>query len=942
MPDASTPAAIDFRALFAALPTPCAVLAPDLTVRAANDAFLRTVRMRPEEPVGRSLPDLYPPDLHPEDRGALRASLRRVLDGRRADPMAEIRCGERRWRPLNSPILDGDGAVAWILHSLEGAPAGADDAHRTMPVDPDGGFVVVDRDFRILEVGAGGVQPGERTAADLLGRIWWEVWPASAGTALEESCRRAMRDGVPVAFEHHDLGDGRDRWLSMQASPAGGGMIILFRDITAHKRTEAALRESEARFRHMADHAPVMMWMCDPSGRCTYLSRSWYAFTGQTPATGLGFGWLDALHPDDRESTERVFRDAIARQAPFRLDYRLLRQDGDWRWAIDAAAPRFDEDGRFLGHIGSVIDITERKAAETAQAVASERVERLQGLTAALSRARTPSDVAETAVLTGGRAAGSPRGTVARLVEQGRSFELIAAHGYSEADLRRWQRFANDGATPAAEVVARREPVVIGRRQDFIARYPGLAPWIEDSGFHGAAVFPLIASGERDAPVLGYIGFDFDQDRDFPPGDVAFLRTLADLCAQALDRAIAYSELERRVEERTSQLVQSQKMEAMGQLTGGIAHDFNNVLQGIGSCLAVLEPHVPDGGPRRLFDAAQQGILRGARLTQSLLAFARRQTLAPKPTDLGALLDGMRPLLEPTLGGLIRLGFDVAPGTAPALVDPAHLESALLNLVINARDAMPSGGSLTLRAANARVGRGDPRHPADLKPGDYVAVSVEDTGSGMEPAILARVFEPFYTTKEVGRGSGLGLSMVQGMAVQSGGGVAIASAAGRGTTVTLYLPRVAPVVPVAPAPPVPAAGAAPGEGRTVLLVDDDDLVRLGAEAVLNGLGYRVLAAPGGESALAILRDAAGASQAVDALVTDYAMPGMNGAVLAREARLLHPGLPVLLITGYADRPDGLEQAMLLQKPFRPAELAARLATLIGGGAAAGAAGHRPG
>jgi CheY-like chemotaxis protein len=304
------------------------------------------------------------------------------------------------------------------------------------------------------------------------------------------------------------------------------------------------------------------------------------------------------------------------------------------------------------------------------------------------------------------------------------------------------------------------------------------------------------------------------------------------------------------------------------------------------------------------------------------LAFARRQTLAPEPTDLAGMLDSMRPLLERTLGGLIGIEIDVAPGTAPALVDRAQLESALLNLGINARDAMPAGGLLTLRAANVPATQSDgPGGAMDLKPGEYVMVSAEDRGTGMSAATLARVFEPFFTTKEVGEGSGLGLSMVHGMAAQSGGGVSIASEVGRGTTVSLYLPRATLVVSVAPPP---SAKVVDGDGKVVLLVDDDHLVRLGVEAVLVFLGYRVLAADSGAAALEILRDGG----VIDAMVTDYAMPGMSGATLLHEARRLVPGLPVLLITGYTDKPDDFENIAHLQKPFGPKELAAHLAALI--------------
>ncbi|SMH39433.1 ATP-binding protein [Azospirillum agricola] len=395
--------------------------------------------------------------------------------------------------------------------------------------------------------------------------------------------------------------------------------------------------------------------------------------------------------------------------------------------------------------------------------------------------------------------------------------------------------------------------------------------------------------------------------------------------------------LEQRVAERSQALVtemaerrraqealhQAQKMEAIGQLTGGMAHDFNNVLQGIAGCLAVLDRHVPDGAPRALFEAASRSIQRGAHLTQSLLAFARRQTLMPQATDLHDLLDGMRPLLERSLGGLIRVVILVSPDTPAALVDRAQLESAILNLVINARDAMPSGGQLTLSAfgATSDAWLPDSGEPPAIPPGVHVAVRVEDTGTGMDEATLARVFEPFFTTKELGKGSGLGLSMVQGMATQSGGGVHIASTVGGGTTITLYLPAVPlPRGAGADEPAEPDGGAE----QTILVVEDDPLVRLGTVALIEELGYRVVEAGGGAEALAILRS----GRPVDALVTDFAMPDMNGADLIREARRLLPGLPALVVTGYAEMRKPDPSIRILHKPFSRKQLSACLTALL--------------
>ncbi|HJW27444.1 MAG TPA: response regulator [Rhodocyclaceae bacterium] len=387
--------------------------------------------------------------------------------------------------------------------------------------------------------------------------------------------------------------------------------------------------------------------------------------------------------------------------------------------------------------------------------------------------------------------------------------------------------------------------------------------------------------------------------------------------------------LERQVQERTTQLAQAQKMEAIGRLTGGVAHDFNNILQALASCLYVVERRLPAGTPPRVIDSAMQAIDSGAKLTKAMLAFAGRQALVPEAVDLDRLFDEIGPIIERTLGGRICVVFEVHPGTPAALADRAQVESALLNLAINARDAMPTGGLLTLRATRAVVRRGEASHPPELAVGTYVAISVQDTGTGMDPATLSRVFEPFFTTKEIGKGTGLGLSMVHGMAAQSGGAVAIASAPGCGTEVTLYLPSAA-----AQADEALRADEElpPGDGSTVLLVDDNPLVRDALKATIEALGYRVVDAGSGAAALAALE----AAEGIAALVTDYAMPGMNGAELIQQIRRRAADVPVLLITGYAERPDVPEGVMVLQKPFQPEDLAARLAEILAGEPASGA------
>jgi len=407
--------------------------------------------------------------------------------------------------------------------------------------------------------------------------------------------------------------------------------------------------------------------------------------------------------------------------------------------------------------------------------------------------------------------------------------------------------------------------------------------------------------------------------------------------------------LEERVQARTRELRQAedalrqaQKMEAIGQLTGGIAHDFNNLLTGIIGALELVQRrivrHFPAPDARlddlnRFTEAAAQSAQRAAALTHRLLAFARRQPLDTRSVDVAALVQGMADLLRRTLGEQVVLRIAAAHGCWHALTDPNQLESAILNLAINARDAMPQGGELTIAATNmvldAPFTLGDsPLRDGRLEPGAYVAVAVTDTGVGMSAEVMEKVFEPFFTTKPTGQGTGLGLSMVYGFARQSGGEVRISSRPAQGTTVTLYLPR-APAG-VAPVLPAGAAVMPRGAGETVLVVEDVAAVRMLIVEALGELGYRVIEAAGGSEALPILASA----RSIDLLVSDVGLPGLNGRQIAEYARERRPRLKVLFVTGYTEdaaiRSGTLGPGMaVITKPFAIAALAEKIWALMG-------------
>jgi len=367
-------------------------------------------------------------------------------------------------------------------------------------------------------------------------------------------------------------------------------------------------------------------------------------------------------------------------------------------------------------------------------------------------------------------------------------------------------------------------------------------------------------------------------------------------------------------------LRQMQRLEAVGQLTSGVAHDFNNLLTVVLGNLGFIERGVAssaDGQLKQRLSHVRLAAMRGAKLTSQLLAFSRRQRLDPKAIDINEALTSMRELLQSALGGSVQINTVFRPGLWQAFIDPTQLELVVLNLAINARDASQVGDSITLETANARVGLAET--PEEPPPGEYVVISVTDTGSGMTKEVLAKAFEPFFTTKEIGKGSGLGLSQVLGFAQQSGGGIRIETRVGEGTSVKVYLPRAADSDVAEASPDPTGAGRQHRTDATILLVDDDNAVREVTASMLRELGYAVLEVGSGGAALDLLDG----DSNVDLIVLDFVMPGMNGAELARQIHSKFSTLPVLFVTGYADKTTLAEigDARLIKKPFVGDELA---------------------
>ncbi|HEY3776602.1 MAG TPA: PAS domain S-box protein [Rhizomicrobium sp.] len=668
---------------------------------------------------------------------------------------------------------------------------------------------------------------------------------------------------------------------------APGGSFIGFigscMDVTEQQSAVETLRESEEKLRLSTESAGIGLWEYDVSTR-TGLSqprvKGMFGMPAETEAAVEEFFAL--VHPEDRERVTNAFSAALdpEQRATYDVEYQVVGRDGVLRWIAANGRGVFDAQGRCLRVIGTAIDITRRKEIEREVRELNETLERrVAERTQALEQGeRNIRTILETSHLSQG---------------------LMDVAG----TLLYANRTALDG------IRARPEDVV-GRplwETQWFATTPGMPETIR-------AAVERVAAGNTE---------NMGMTLNMPGGTRSFdfsLRPVKDEMGQVVAMVPEGVDTTARVMAEQA-LQQAQKMEAIGNLTGGIAHDFNNLLQGVTGSLDLIRRKAEDAGRvRRWAEAGLQAAERGAKLTGQLLAFSRSQKLELKPLDLGELLAGMRELLGRTLGPSVRVRMDLEPQLPNVLGDQTQLELAVLNLAINARDAMPEGGDLTISARRANA-----FGEAALASGDYVQLSVTDSGSGMPPEIAARAFDPFFTTKGVGKGTGLGLSQVYGMARQAGGGARIRSEPGRGTTVSIFLRLTADV-----AHPQAARQTQFSTGVTharILVVDDDPDVRRFLSESLTGLGYAVLLASDGNEGLQVL-----VRERPDLMIVDYAMPGMTGAELARLARARLPEVRIVFASGYADT-SAIEKAAdsqtpILRKPFRLDELQATVATAL--------------
>jgi PAS domain S-box-containing protein len=645
-------------------------------------------------------------------------------------------------------------------------------------------------------------------------------------------------------------------------------------------------------FKALAENIPTLCWMADPDGFIFWYNRRWYEYTGTNSAEMEGWGWQSVHDPNQLPKVLERWRESIATGHPFEMVFPLKGADGQYRPFLTRVSPHTDSSGHIKCWFGNNTDISEQAKAK-------------QALRESEAKFRTFAQAMPNQVWTS-----PPDGLLDWFNDQ---VYLYCGAAPGELDGQGWVSIVHpDDVAVAAESWATSLSSGKPYESEFrLCRKDGLYRW------HIARALPIYGPA---GDITRWIGTNTDiEDQKNTAEALAHLNET----------------LEQRVEERTAELLtaqdalrQSQRMESLGNLTGGVARDFNNLLQVISGNLQLLARDVAgnDKAERRVQNA-MSGVSRGAKLASQLLSFGRRQPLAPRVVNIGRFIREIDDLIRRALGDEIEIETVIGGGLWNTLIDPNNVENAILNLAINARDAMNGNGKLTIEAGNAWLDHEYAKINPDVTPGQYVLLAVTDTGCGIAPEIIDHVFEPFFSTKPEGKGSGLGLSMVYGFVKQSNGHIKIYSELEQGTTIKLYLPRS-----TEPEDKLVEVESGPVEGgrESILVVEDDEEVRDTTIATLHDLGYRVLKANDAQSALNVIES----GLSIDLLFTDVVMPGtLRSPELARKARERLPNIAVLFTSGYTEnaivhggRLDaGVE---LLPKPYTREALAHKIRSVL--------------
>jgi len=651
-------------------------------------------------------------------------------------------------------------------------------------------------------------------------------------------------------------------------------------DISLQIKAEDAAAKTEARFRSIADSMPQIVWSSRADGYYDYFNARWYEYTGAPIGGTDGDAWRDMIHPDDRDAAWTEWRRALESGSPYHVEHRLRNVSGEYRWVLARADPERDGDV-ITRWYGTYTDIEE--------IVQARRV---------LQRSRDSLEL-EVIARTG------ERNLLATLMETTDVMIMAVDVNYNVLAINKANADEFDRVYGMRVKAGDNLLALLADRP--VQLHPVKTAWSKVLAGEESTVIEHRGDPARSQSIYE---IKYRPLRDHSGAQIGAFQFANDVTERLRDQ--------QRLAQAQAALIQSQKLEAMGQLTGGVAHDFNNLLTPIIGSLDMLHRHGVGGvRERRLISAGLESAQRAKVLVQRLLAFARRQPLQPAVIDVGALVKGLADLVKSTIGPQVILHVDVLDDIPNAKADPNQLEMAILNLAVNARDAIQGAGVIKISVASRELKGGE---MAGLTPGRYVHLVVADTGHGMDAATLARAVEPFFSTKGIGKGTGLGLSMAHGLACQLGGGLTIDSHPGHGTQVSIWLPA---------SDDDPAARQQGQRQRrslsagTALLVDDEESIRLSTADMLTELGFTVHEAASAEAALAEIE----AGLTPDLLITDHLMPGMTGVELARRVRARGPQTKILIISGFAEV-DAIDPSLpRLTKPFLQSDLAAAMVDL---------------
>lgn len=764
--------------------------------------------------------------------------------------------------------LGFDTATYWAVDTELNSLVFAEMWHRDSAVT--GSFEAAAREISML--------PGEGVAGrvwDTRGSTWVENVSLDNGFLLAAGAEQAqLESALAFAVSAGSTIHGVIKLLSraqrkpdpnlVRAAESLGNQIGRFIE---RKRHESQVIESEARFRNMADMAPVFVWVSDIAGKCTFVNRSWLDFTGTTIDESLDSGWLEYIHPDDRSRSLVSYGDAFEDRQGYQLEHRVLRHDGEYRWVLNTGVPRFGANGEFVGFIGSGIDITDKMLVE--------------------AELRTETSFIETLLDT---------------IDIG----IVACNENGELTL-----------------LNRATRELLGISNALVTQ----DDWVKAAKFHESGLMEA-PRDDRDplnralyGEVLRCIEMTSLADPKNPKVLVVSGQRIAGPGGETTGAVIALRDVttERLLE---GQFRQAHKMEAVGRLAGGVAHDFNNILTVITGYGEMLRQRFDESDqPQPFIDEILGASARAASLTRQLLAFSRKQLLQPRAVALNALVKNLHKLLQRLIGEDVELRIKLDPTTGTIFADPGQIEQVVINLVVNARDAMPEGGTLSIETSTMELGQTSVEGFGEIRQGPYHTVSVTDTGCGMTPDTMSHIYEPFFTTKGADRGTGLGLSTVYGIVRQSNGVIFATSEPGIGSVFRICLPVHAATEPSAH--DVDQASLPVSRGETILLVEDDQAVRTLVSGVLIAEGYVVVESQNGQEALVMINSR---PNEFDLVLSDVVMPKMSGRELARRIKSLWPGLRILFMSGYTHDVLSAEErenpgVFILEKPFNRIDLA---------------------